>query len=112
MDPHFIVFFPEEENMVAENESDPFVKLKDRRQAPDEKPAEWIEFLKILDDDFIIELLYGVVLLENRQKIIKVKLLRFPLGLLEFLVDLLYYAVGYHSLRMKLYKRSLFNCSI
>lgn len=58
VNPHLVVFFAEKQDMVSEDESNHLIKFKHGINAPDKESSERIEFIKILDDDFIVDSLY------------------------------------------------------
>lgn len=71
MDPHLAILFPKEKNMVAEDEGHHLVEFQDGIHAPYKEASERVEFLQIVQDDFKIVRLYGVVSLQHRQKIVE-----------------------------------------
>lgn len=83
--------------MVAENKRNHLVELKHCIQTPYEKASEGIEFLQILKDYLVILHFYCVVFAEHGQEIIQLQLLAFFVRFVEFLINLLYNTVGYHS---------------
>ena len=59
--------------------------------------SEWVEFFKIFKDYFRLINRYGMMLLKHWNKISQLQVLTTFVRLAEFLVNLLYDAVGYHS---------------
>ena len=52
MDAQLVIVFPEEKDVGTEDESNHPVELKNRINASFKKPAEWVEFVKIIDHNF------------------------------------------------------------
>ena len=100
MNPHKVVVFSEEDNMISKHESNHLVKFQDCVQAPDEETPERIILVEVINNDLrdgaVVFPLNGMISLKERQIVIKSQILRVFVRLRKFFIYFFDYCVGYH----------------
>lgn len=101
MDPQLIVFFTEEEYVVAEDEGAHSIEFKNGMETSDQEASEGVEFFQIINDQFgrleIIRVKSQIMMrLEDIEMLRKIQLAEIFRWLLVVLVYFANYFVCYH----------------